>query len=299
MPRIRSIKPDFFKDEHIASLTVTERLCFVGLWCCADRAGRMEYRPKYLHIELFPYEPRVEMEKLLIGLSSGDHPFIQIYEVGGKKYIQIINFDKHQRPHHTERDSEFPDPSSGVTVKEPLLDGESRVGREGKGREGKCGVDLIPFEVIVADLNKKANSNYRHDSKTTMACIRARWSEGHREADFYKVNADKCAEWLNDPMMSKFLRPDTLYGNKFEIYLNKPGKPKAKARGYENKISADDPSLQQFIKDRAELKAKAKEKNHEGNNGKEAEKTGSADSRGERGGVGAGVNPKDVPHLEK
>jgi hypothetical protein len=45
-------------------------------------------------------------------------------------------------------------------------------------------------------------------------------SEGYSTEDFITVNQKKVNQWLDDPEMSKFLRPETLYGNKFEGYLN-------------------------------------------------------------------------------
>ena len=45
-------------------------------------------------------------------------------------------------------------------------------------------------------------------------------SEGYSIEDFITVNQKKVNQWLDDPEMSKFLRPETLYGNKFEGYLN-------------------------------------------------------------------------------
>ena len=45
-------------------------------------------------------------------------------------------------------------------------------------------------------------------------------SEGYSIEDFITVNQKKVKQWLDDPEMSKFLRPETLYGNKFEGYLN-------------------------------------------------------------------------------
>ena len=105
MARIRYIKPEFFSDEDLAELKLETRLTFAGLWCFADRLGRLEDRPKFLKAMIFPYD-NVDMEKQLQALSA--KPFIQRYEVEGKKFIQIINWEKHQKPHHTEADSKIP-----------------------------------------------------------------------------------------------------------------------------------------------------------------------------------------------
>lgn len=111
MARIRYLKPDFFKDEDLATLPYEVRLFFAGLWNFADKAGRLEDRPLRLKAEIFPYD-KVDIEKCLSLLNKPKNgskkPFIQRYEVDGEKYIQIVNWDKHQRPHHTEQESKFP-----------------------------------------------------------------------------------------------------------------------------------------------------------------------------------------------
>ena len=54
----------------------------------------------------------------------------------------------------------------------------------------------------------------------TKKFINARINEGYKETDFYKVIDVKCSKWLNDPKMNEYLRPETLFGTKFESYLN-------------------------------------------------------------------------------
>ncbi|HCL00410.1 MAG TPA: hypothetical protein DHW42_09955, partial [Candidatus Marinimicrobia bacterium] len=107
MSRIRYLKPDFFKDEDLALLPFEVRLFFAGLWNFADKAGRLENRPRRLKIEIFPYD-NVDVEKCIKTLSKpkngSNKPFIQEYEVDDCQYIQIINWEKHQKPHHTEKD---------------------------------------------------------------------------------------------------------------------------------------------------------------------------------------------------
>lgn len=110
MARIRYLKPEFFSDEGLVELPFETRLTFAGLWCFADKEGRLEDRPKYLKAMIFPYE-NVNMEKQLILLSQekqNGYPFIQRYQVDDLKLIQIVKWHKHQSPHHTEKESLFP-----------------------------------------------------------------------------------------------------------------------------------------------------------------------------------------------
>lgn len=75
---------------------------------------------------------------------------------------------------------------------------------------------------IISRLNEKAGTNYRATSKATQSHINARLAEGYTEEDFFKVIDKKCSEWRGDPKMEKYLRPETLFGSKFENYLNAP-----------------------------------------------------------------------------
>jgi len=112
MSRIRSLKPEFFDDEDLAEHPFWIRILYEGLWVNADREGRLEDRPKKLKIKIFPYDKKVDIEKGLQDLSKikgdSERPFIIRYEIKGERYIQIVKWKKHQKPHHTERDSEIP-----------------------------------------------------------------------------------------------------------------------------------------------------------------------------------------------
>jgi len=213
--RIRTIKPDFFHDECLSELSLQHRMTFVGLWLYADRDGRLEDRPKYLKAQLWPYD-RCDIEKILTDLEG---KFIQRYQLDGKSYIQIVNFLKHQKPHHTEKDSVIPQCNSGdITVTKPLANGEIPEGKEGKGRERK-GKEGSCLEIIT-DLNEVCGTNYSHKTRDTTSSINARFNEGFTVEDFKYVHRVKAEEWKNDPDMMMYLRPTTLYGTKFESYRN-------------------------------------------------------------------------------
>lgn len=127
MARIRYLKPDFFKDEDIKELPFEARLFYQGLWVQADREGRGEDRPERLKIEIMPYD-EVDAEKIMQLLAcpkkNGKRPFIVRYEIDGEKYYQIINWQKHQKPHKTERDSDIPPLAKELlTVRQPLTNG--------------------------------------------------------------------------------------------------------------------------------------------------------------------------------
>lgn len=84
--------------------------------------------------------------------------------------------------------------------------------------------DTIPYTEIIMCLNNRTGASYRATSKRTRDLIKARFNEGFTLDDFKVVIDKKSDEWLDDKNMSKFLRPETLFGNKFESYLNQPSR---------------------------------------------------------------------------
>ena len=73
---------------------------------------------------------------------------------------------------------------------------------------------------IVEYLNLKTNSSYRYSSDKTRRVINARLNEGFTLDDFKRVIDIKTSQWLGDLKMEQYLRPETLFGTKFESYLN-------------------------------------------------------------------------------
>jgi len=109
MSRARNIKPGFFKNDQLAECHPLARILFAGLWCEADREGRLEDRPKRLKVECLPYDD-CDVDVLLSDLAK--RGFIQRYEVNGVAYIAIVEFLKHQNPHQRESASVIPGPAN-------------------------------------------------------------------------------------------------------------------------------------------------------------------------------------------
>jgi hypothetical protein len=107
MARARNIKPGFFTHDGLAELDPLTRLLFIGLWTVADRAGRMEDRPKRIKAEVMPYDD-CDVDAMLSALHRSG--FILRYRVGEVSAIQIVKWDKHQNPHMKESDSTIPAP---------------------------------------------------------------------------------------------------------------------------------------------------------------------------------------------
>ena len=84
------------------------------------------------------------------------------------------------------------------------------------------------YKTIINYLNEKAGTKYKHTSQKTQDAINARFNDGFVLEDFKIVIDNKVACWLNDNQYFKYLRPETLFSNKFEGYLNEKQNPKPK-----------------------------------------------------------------------
>lgn len=118
MARARNIKPGFFKNEILGAADPLYMILFEGLWVLADREGRLENRPLRIKAEVFPYRDGLKVADMLNWLDGNG--FITQYEVNGIKYIQVLNFTKHQNPHKNETESEIPSPEIIGTTTEKI-----------------------------------------------------------------------------------------------------------------------------------------------------------------------------------
>lgn len=80
-------------------------------------------------------------------------------------------------------------------------------------------ITLAEIKGIIEYLNIKSNSHYKYSTDKTQTLIKARIKDGFTLDDFKIVIDKKCEEWLGTDF-EKFLRPETLFSNKFEGYLN-------------------------------------------------------------------------------
>ena len=115
----------------------------------------------------------------------------------------------------------------GLGIPNDIPLGDTGKVRLGKGSIGKSNIlsgkpnDMrsIIYKDTVDYLNTKAGTQYKHSSKKTRSLIDARIKAGFQFKDFKTVIDNKTKEWLNTDM-AKYLRPETLFGTKFESYLN-------------------------------------------------------------------------------
>ena len=105
MARIRTIRPDFFTDEGLVTISAQARLLFIGLWTLADREGRLQDRPVRIKMQLFPCDD-ADVDALLDELATIG--CITRYMVDRARYISVRNFTKFQKPHRNESASVLP-----------------------------------------------------------------------------------------------------------------------------------------------------------------------------------------------
>lgn len=79
--------------------------------------------------------------------------------------------------------------------------------------------EVIPYKEIIEYLNTKTGKNYRDNVQKNKSLIKARWSEGYRLDDFKQVIDNTVTDW-SGTKYAKYLRPETLFGTKFDSYLN-------------------------------------------------------------------------------
>lgn len=137
MPRIRTIKPDFWTDAKILRISPLARLLFIGMWNFADDNGVLEADPLQLKVRILPCDD-IDISSLLSELQKIG--LVVNYQVNGASYLWIKNFKKHQtidRP----RKSTFPPPPNDISevlidfVENQLISTEITIGKE-KERKG-------------------------------------------------------------------------------------------------------------------------------------------------------------------
>lgn len=107
--KARIIKPGFFVNDTLAGCDPLARILFAGLWCVADREGKVEWSPKRLQTQILPYD-NVNIYELAKQLEESG--FICTFLHNRTPYIKILRFEAHQKIHLRERASEIPEPNS-------------------------------------------------------------------------------------------------------------------------------------------------------------------------------------------
>lgn len=169
MARIRTVKPEFWTDEKVVELGPWARLLFLGMLNFSDDAGRMVHSPRRIKMQILPADS-VSIPELLKELDAMG--FVQFYAVKGVEYLQIVNFNKHQKINH---------PSKTLLPGPELQEGSGstavRNGMEGNGMEGNKTVEeelrssspVLDLRLPLGDQEEELPSSKKLKSKTTGA----------------------------------------------------------------------------------------------------------------------------------
>lgn len=162
----------------------------------------------------------------------------KMLEINEQEVVLIANWEKHQnidgmervRELNAKRNKEYRERKKQLSLEMPSENSDVAVtSRDGTDIDKDIDKeyilsgnkpDSIPYKEIIDYLNKKANKKFKHTSQKTQTLIKARFKEKFTLDDFKQVIDIKTAQWLADPKMSVYLRPETLFGTKFEGYLN-------------------------------------------------------------------------------
>jgi hypothetical protein len=129
MARIRTVKPEFWTDEKVVTISPLARLVFIGLWNFVDDYGRAQCSPARLKMQILPAD-NADLPQLLAEISGVG--LITIYDVEGVRYLEVTGFTKHQKIDKRAKSKHPAPPLSANSPQIPSLD----QGREGI-KEGK------------------------------------------------------------------------------------------------------------------------------------------------------------------
>lgn len=196
LARIRSIKPEFWTDEKIVELKVMTRLFFIGLWNFVDDEGRCKYSPKRLKLQILPAD-NADVEKLCAELRRAS--LINIYSLNDKEYLEICNFNQHQKIDKRTK-SKIPPPNPPESPRIPTTDQGGDQGREGIKDQGRDqGGESTP-DGAGPPVPEKEILNFYHEiccpplpkilamSPKREAALKARWQEKaqYRSLEFWQ-----------------------------------------------------------------------------------------------------------------
>ena len=231
MGRKRSISTDISIDEsvdEVAQLSDFAALLYTWMIPHADEDATITGSVKRLMAMVMPYrrdKKDSEVEKALgmmhdAGLFEGYDPDEQLI------YFPIDSFYKYQSSIHADkrRTAKF----SGEQRRTAKNSASFSSSFSSSVSKTPCRDKTAPDIACVIDyLNTKAGRSYKPTSKPTVKHINARLSEGFTLDDFKTVIDFKVSKWRGDPEWEQYLRPDTLFGTKFESYLQAaPGRSK-------------------------------------------------------------------------
>lgn len=117
MPRIRTIKPEFWSSPGVTAMSPLARLTFIGMWNWADDSGKGTYNPRELMGFIFPNDEEMTVADFrLLCAEIRRHVAVRFYDVAGRHYYMIPSWKKHQSRHAKHTGSKLPPPEDGQEI---------------------------------------------------------------------------------------------------------------------------------------------------------------------------------------
>lgn len=232
------LKVGMFDDSKIKYIeALPERDTIITIWVkLLTLAGKYNEQGYIMLSENLPYNEEMLANEFNRPLNS-IRLALQTFETLGmteivQGVIKISNWEKHQNIEgldkirkqnrlrkQKQRDRQKLLPNNHVKSRDGHAT-ELELEEELEGEEDKEITPSLPYKNIIEHLNDKADKKYKHTTNKTKTLINARFNEGFNEDDFINVINNMVSEWKHDNKMNKYLRPETLFGTKFESYLN-------------------------------------------------------------------------------
>ncbi len=222
------ITTDIFNDEKmtlIEQMPDSDSLIVVWFKLLA-LAGKSNNGGLVMISEKVPYTPEMlsiifRRKQTVVELALRTFEQLGMIEVVDNA-ILIANWEKHQnvkgldkiREQNRLRQQKFRS-NKRLLIENKEVDKELDIDIEGNATNNVT----IPYKEIVSYLNQKNDTSYKSTSRKTQGLIKARFNEGFTLEDFYTVIDNKYNDWYKTDYI-KYLRPETLFGTKFESYLN-------------------------------------------------------------------------------
>ncbi|AQY37871.1 phage replisome organizer N-terminal domain-containing protein [Bacillus thuringiensis] len=261
------ITTNMFEDEKIRLIEgMPEGDTLLIIWIkLLAQAGKTNANGYILLNENIPYTEDMlvtlfNKSPVIIRLALQTFKQFGMIEIDDNQFISITNWGKHQSltgldkiredtkkrvaAHRERKKTSLLNESNGCNVTGNGSGNKNETDIE-KELEEELEEDINKYIVeIINHLNETCSTSYRTSTKKTRDLIKARFKQGFNIADFRKVIDIKASHWIENEEYNQYLRPSTLFGNKFEEYLNQQPKKGANRNGNTNEKAGRIPGIE-------------------------------------------------------
>jgi hypothetical protein len=135
MPRIRTVKPEFWTSEQVMELSATARLAFIGMWNFCDDGGVHVASLKTLKAEIFPADDIAteDIRRMIDELVANG--LVLEYTAEGREFWKVTGWEKHQKIDRPNPKHPQPGADASPSVRRPSAPGRESSRVDGSGRD--------------------------------------------------------------------------------------------------------------------------------------------------------------------